>query len=315
MNLVYLDAHTLNPGDLDWTPLNQLGNVTLYDQTKADQLVERAKNADFVLVNKVKLNRETLQQLPQLRYIGVTATGYDVIDTQAAREQGITVTNVKGYGTDSVAQWTFALLLELTSQVGLHNQSVRAGDWQRCPDFCYWKSPLIELAGKTLGLVGFGDIGRKVADIGRAMGMNILVHKRHPDDSPGVRFVDLPTLFAESDVVSLHCPMTAENRGFVNRGLLATMKPTAFLINTSRGALVNEADLAEALNAGVIAGAGVDVVSTEPPVAGNPLFGVQNCIVTPHIAWASREARDRLLRSVVENVKAYLTGQPINVVN
>lgn len=315
MNLVYLDAHTLNPGDLDWTPLNQLGNVTLYDQTKADQLVERAKNADSVLVNKVKLNRETLQQLPQLRYIGVTATGYDVIDTQAAREQGITVTNVKGYGTDSVAQWTFALLLELTSQVGLHNQSVRAGDWQRCPDFCYWKSPLIELAGKTLGLVGFGDIGRKVADIGRAMGMNILVHKRHPDDSPGVRFVDLPTLFAESDVVSLHCPMTAENRGFVNRGLLATMKPTAFLINTSRGALVNEADLAEALNAGVIAGAGVDVVSTEPPVAGNPLFGVQNCIVTPHIAWASREARDRLLRSVVENVKGYLTGQPINVVN
>lgn len=315
MNLVYLDAHTLNPGDLDWTPLNQLGNVTLYDQTKADQLVERAKNADFVLVNKVKLNRETLQQLPQLRYIGVTATGYDVIDTQAAREQGITVTNVKGYGTDSVAQWTFALLLELTSQVGLHNQSVRAGDWQRCPDFCYWESPLIELAGKTLGLVGFGDIGRKVADIGRAMGMNILVHKRHPDDSPGVRFVDLPTLFAESDVVSLHCPMTAENRGFVNRGLLATMKPTAFLINTSRGALVNEADLAEALNAGVIAGAGVDVVSTEPPVAGNPLFGVQNCIVTPHIAWASREARDRLLRSVVENVKGYLTGQPINVVN
>ncbi len=314
MHIVYLDAHTLNPGDLDWAPLTSLGNVTFYDRTSPAQIVERAKEAEIVLVNKVKMSRETLGQLPKLRYIGVTATGYDIVDMQTARELNITVTNVRGYGTDSVAQHTFALLLELALNVGRHNQSVHAGEWERSPDFCYWKSPMVELAGKTLGLVGYGDIGKKVAAIGRAMGMTIVAYKRHPYDSPNVRFVNLPTLFAESDVVSLHCPMTSENKGFVNQDLLATMKPSAFLINTSRGALINETDLTEALNKRVLAGAGLDVLSTEPPTRENPLLTAQNCVITPHIAWASVEARGRLLASVVENMKAFLAGTPINVV-
>lgn len=315
MHIVYLDAHTLNPGDLNWSPLTALGSVTFYDRTNPDQIVSRAKDADIVLVNKVKMSRQTLAQLPRLRYIGVTATGFDVIDTVATHELSIIVTNVRGYGSDSVAQFTFALLLELALNVGRHNQSVRAGDWERSPDFCYWKSPLIELAGKTLGLVGYGDIGRKVAQIGWAMGMTIIVNKRYPDNSPDVRFVDLPTLFAQSDVVSLHCPMTVENREFVNAALLSTMKSTAFLINTSRGGLIQEADLADALNNGILAGAAIDVVSTEPPTNANPLLTARNCIVTPHIAWASFEARGRLLASVVENIKAFQAGTPINVVS
>ncbi|KAB7732410.1 D-2-hydroxyacid dehydrogenase [Rudanella paleaurantiibacter] len=315
MTIVYLDAYTLNPGDLDWAPLHALGNVQLYDRTAPEQLLERAHHADVILVNKIRMNRELLSQLPNLRYIGVTATGFDIIDVAAARELGITVTNVRGYSTYSVAQLTFALLLELTLHVGRHNDSVHAGDWVRCPDFSYAKSPLIELAGKTLGLVGYGDIGRKVADIGRAMGMNILVNKRHPDAGDGVQYVDIPTLFAQSDVVSLHCPATPENKGFVNAELLKQMKPSAFLLNTSRGALVNEADLAEALNTGVLAGAGIDVLSVEPPSADNPLLTAQNCIITPHIAWASFEARTRLLQLTIENIKAFAAGSPTNVVN
>ncbi|RAJ97966.1 glycerate dehydrogenase [Larkinella arboricola] len=317
MNLVFADAYTLNPGDLDWTPLTSLGSVTLHDRTAPDQLIERLKDADMVLVNKVKMNRQTLEQLPNLRYIGVTATGYDIIDWKAARQLGIVVTNVKGYSTESVAQLTFALLLELTHRAGLHADSVRAGDWARNPDFCYWKSPLVELAGKTLGLVGFGDIGKRVADIGRAFGMNILVNRRHTDEQPpeGIRYVDQTTLFAESDVVSLHCPATDENRGFVNTSLLRQMKPTAFLLNTSRGVLINEADLAEALNNGQLAGAGLDVLGTEPPAADNPLFSARNCLITPHLAWASLEARQRLLYEIVENIRAFFAGQPRNVVN
>lgn len=315
MNIVYLDAYTLNPGDLDWTPLMALGNVTFYERTSPEKLVEHALEAEVVLVNKIKMSRKILAQLPRLRYIGVTATGYDIIDTVAARELGIIVTNVRGYGSDSVAQFTFALLLELALNVGRHNQSVHAGDWERSADFCYWKSPLIELAGKTLGLVGYGDIGRKVAHIGQAMGMNVIVHKRHPDESAGVRFVNLPTLFAQSDVVSLHCPMTAENRGFVNKALLATMKPSAFLINTSRGALINEADLTEALTKSVLAGAAIDVLTAEPPTQSSPLLTAPNCIITPHIAWASFEARGRLLVSVVNNIKAFQAGTPTNMVN
>ena len=314
MHIVYLDAHTLNPGDLDWTPLTALGEVTFYDRTTTGEIVERVKDAAIILVNKVKMSRQTLVQLPKLRYVGVTATGYDIVDVVAARELGIIVTNVRGYGSDSVAQLTVALLLELALNVGRHSQSVHAGEWEQSPDFCYWKSPLIELAGKTLGLVGYGDIGRKVADIGRAMGMTIIVNKRHPDNSPNVQFVDLPTLFAQSDVVSLHCPMTPENRGFVNRDLLATMKPSAFLLNTSRGGLINEADLAEALHNGILAGVGIDVLSVEPPTSENPLLTAPKCIITPHIAWASFEARGRLLKAVVENIKAFQSGTPINVV-
>lgn len=318
--IVFLDAYTLNPGDLDWAPLNALGSVTLHDRTPPEAIVERAKDATILLVNKVKVSRDTLTQLPKLRYIGVAATGHDVIDSAVARDQGIVVTNVRGYGTDSVAQLTFALLLELAQNVGLHSESVRQGDWHRTSDFCFWKKPLIELAGKTLGLVGYGDIGRKVADIGRAFGMTILANKRHPDQSEGVQFVDLPTVFAQSDVVSLHCPATPENRGFVNKELLETMKPSAFLLNTSRGALINEADLADALKAGVLAGAGLDVVSVEPPGVDssgvtNPLFAAPNCLITPHIAWATAEARKRLLGALIQNIRAFLEGDPTNVVN
>lgn len=229
MNIVYLDAHTLNPGDLDWAPIQSIGNVTLYDRTRPDEVVERVKDAEIVLVNKVKLPRETLAQLPKLRYIGVTATGYDIVDVAAARERGIVVTNVKGYSTDSVAQLTFALLLELTHRVGRHTDSVQAGEWVTSPDFSYWRNPLIELAGKTLGLVGYGDIGQKVAGIGRAFGMNVLVNRRstQPETDETITIVDRETLFAQSDVVSLHCPATPNTIGFVNRTLLSKMKPSA----------------------------------------------------------------------------------------
>ena len=316
MNIVYPDAYTLNPGDLDWAPIQSLGNVTFYDRTAPDQLTERLKDADIVLVNKVKLTRETLAQLPRLRYIGVTATGYDIIDVIAAREQEIIVTNVKGYSTDSVAQLTFALLLELTHHVGQHAQSVRVGEWVRSPDFSYAKSSLIELAGKTLGLVGYGDIGRRVAAIGQAFGMHILATRRNPaqQSENGVTFVDRTTLFTQSDVVSLHCPAAPDTLGFVNEELLSRMKTTAFLLNTSRGSLLNEQDVANALNAGQLAGAGLDVLATEPPKPDNPLLTARNCLITPHIAWASYEARQRLLNAVAENVQAFLSGNPQNVV-
>jgi len=316
MQIVFLDGYTLNPGDLSWEALEALGTVSVYDRTTEDEFLERARPADILLVNKFQLTRERLVQLPNLRYVGVMATGYNNVDLAAAREQGVTVTNIRSYSTESVAQHTFALLLDLAYGTSTHAQSVQAGDWSRQPDFCYYRSPLMELAGKTLGLVGFGDIGQAVARIGQAFGMPVLVHRRHTTEAPpaGIRYVDLPTLFAESDVVSLHCPMTEENRGFVNRELLATMKPSAFFINTSRGGLVNEADLAEALNAGQLAGAGLDVLSTEPPSPENPLLSARNCLITPHIAWASFEARTRLLAIAVDNIRAFLAGEAVNVV-
>lgn len=316
MNIVYTDAYTLNPGDLDWAPIRSLGDVTLHDRTSPNELIGRVKDAEIVLTNKVKMPREVLDQLPSLRYIGVTATGYDIIDVAAARERGIVVTNVKGYSTDSVAQLTFALLLELTHHAGIHSQSVRAGEWVASPDFSYAKSPLIELAGKTLGLVGYGDIGRKVARIGRAFGMDVLVNRRNtqPEADGMVTVVDRETLFAQSDVVSLHCPATPDTIGFVNTALLSRMKPTAWLLNTSRGSLLNETDVADALNVGVIAGAGLDVLSVEPPSADNPLLTAKNCLITPHIAWASFSARQRLMQSVADNIRAFLDGAPRNVI-
>ncbi len=314
MNLVYVDAHTLNPGDLSWKPILALGSVTVYPRTAPDELVERCIRADTILTNKVRFDRATLEALPNLRYIGVTATGYDIVDLEAARNRGITVTNVRGYSTDFVAQHTFALLLELTQHVGRHSQSVSAGDWVQSPDFSCAKTPLIELAGKTLGIVGYGEIGKRVAAIGRAFGMTILVNRANPDLSDGANYVDLPTLFSQSDVVTLHCPMTAENRKFVNQEFLATMKPTAFLLNTARGGLLNESDVAYALNENRIAGAGLDVLSAEPPTADNPLLTAKNCVITPHIAWASRAARQRLMDQVCANVRAFWAGEPINVV-
>lgn len=311
-----MDGYTLNPGDLDWSGLEALGEVTVYDRTPAHLIIERSLGADVLLTNKTPLREETLTKLPGLRYIGVLATGYDVVDVKAADALGVTVTNVPNYGTASVAQFVFALVLELANRVGLHNDSVHRGEWSASPDWCYWRSPLTELAGKTLGIVGFGRIGMRTAEIGAAFGMKVKAYTpRVPKDAIGVpvQFSSLEDVLRSSDVVSLHCPLTEETREMINKETLGIMKRTAFLVNTSRGALIREADLADALREGTLAGAALDVLSKEPPDS-SPLLGLPNCIITPHIAWASQEARRRLLDQAVDNVKRYLDGQPVNVV-
>lgn len=316
MNIVYLDGYTLNPGDLSWEPLEVLGNFTVYDRTPAAQVVERAAEADAILTNKVQLTQEILQQLPQLQYIGVTATGYNNVDLETARAQGITVTNVRGYSTPSVAQHTFSLLLALTNRSELHSESVHDGEWANAADWCYWKNPLVELSGKTMGLIGLGDIGMQVARIAQAFGMQVLAHRKSETPAgEGIELVELEKLFRESDAVSLHCPLTEETSGIISNDSLALMKPTAYLINTGRGGLLKEKDVAEALNEGRLAGAAVDVLSTEPPASENPLLSASNCIITPHIAWASYESRKRLLHLAADNVAAFAQGNPINVVS
>lgn len=321
MKIVVLDGYTLNPGDLRWQALDALGDCTVYERTPKELVTERAAGAEIVLTNKVVLGWEQLAQLPQLRYIGVLATGYNVVDVEAARRQNILVTNVPAYSTASVAQMVFALLLELTQQVGHHARLVREGRWAASVDFCFWDRPLVELDGLTLGIVGYGAIGRRVARMARAFGMDVLVHTAHPEkyrqtaEGKEARFVGLDELFCASDAVTLHCPLTEETRALVDARRLESMKPTAYLINTGRGPLVDEAALAAALNAGRIAGAGLDVLSLEPPPAANPLLSAANCCITPHIAWATRAARERLLATAVANVRAFLAGQPQNVVN
>lgn len=316
MNLVVLDGYTLNPGDLSWEPLESIGNFTEYDRTPSDLIVERAKDADIVLVNKVILTKEIISKLPKLRYIGVLATGYNNIDIEAAKEKGITVTNVRAYGPASVAQQSFALLLALVNHAELHSQSVHAGEWTNAADWCYWKTPLVELAGKTMGLIGFGDIGSQVARIAQAFGMKVIVYRKNPSKSAqdDIELVSLDELFRKSDVVSLHCPLTDETKGVINTTHLSLMKPTAYLLNTGRGPLINEQELADALKQGTIAGAGLDVLSVEPPKADNPLLSAPNCIITPHIAWASFEARKRLLSMAADNVKSFLNGSPMNTI-
>ncbi|MDW8309896.1 MAG: D-2-hydroxyacid dehydrogenase [Verrucomicrobiales bacterium] len=316
MKIVVLDGFTLNPGDLSWDGLRALGECTIYDRTAPHETLARAAEAEIVLTNKVVLNREHLARLPRLRYISVLATGTNVVDLAAARERGIPVSNVPAYSTMSVAQATFALLLELTHHTGHHAQAVREGRWSRCPDFSFHDFPLIELAGLTLGIIGFGSIGRAVAEIAHAFGMSVLAHNPSPKPAPPwVRFTDLETIFRESDVVSLHCPLTPQTQSLVNATRLALMKPTAFLLNTSRGPVVDEQALAAALNAGRLAGAGLDVLSVEPPPPDNPLQGARNCIITPHYAWATGAARRRLMQVTIENVRAILAGRPQNVVN
>ena len=318
MKIVVLDGFTLNPGDLSWDDLKSLGACDIYDRTAEKDVVARAANAEIVLTNKTPVNRGHIQNLPSLKYLGVLATGYNIVDAAAARERQVPVANVPDYGTKSVAQMTLALLLELTQHAGHHAQTVREGRWNRSPDFCYWDHPLVELDGLTMGIVGFGRIGRAVAHLAEAFGLEILAYTPRPPEAfapGGVQFVGLDELFARSDVVSLHCPLTPQNRELVDARRLGQMKRTAFLLNTSRGPLVDEAALAEALNAGRIAGAGVDVLSVEPPAANNPLLAARNCLVTPHIAWASQAARSRLMRVAVSNVRAFLAGQPVNVVN
>lgn len=316
-NIVVLDGYTLNPGDLDWRALQALGNVTLYDRTPEATVAERIKDAHIILTNKAIVNETAIREATRLEYIGVTATGYNVVDTVAARSRQIPVTNVPAYSSASVAQLTFALILELCHHTGLHADSVRAGEWAKSADFSYWKTPLTELAGSTLGIVGLGQIGQAVARIAQAFGMKVIACHRHPerDAMSGVAFVDQATCFREADIVSLHCPLNAANREFVNTALLHTMKKTAFLINTSRGPLIREADLAAALQEGIIAGAALDVLSSEPPSADNPLVKAPHTIITPHIAWATQAARKRLMFTTVENVKAFLEGIPQNIIN
>ncbi len=316
MRIVVLDAHALNPGDLDWGPLLELGPCEVHERTDDQRIVERAQGADCVLTNKTRLTRSSLALLPALRYIGVLATGFNVVDCDAARERSIPVTNVPTYGTDSVAQLTFAHILHLASHVGPLARSVSQGRWNASRDWSYWDAPLLELHGLVMGIVGFGRIGRATARVARAFGMTIVAAETNPAGSdPGVRFVPLDELFRTSDVVSLHCPLTEDTRKIVSRGRLAMMKQSAFLINTSRGGLVDEAALAEALRAGQIAGAGLDVLSEEPPPDDNPLLAAPNCIITPHVAWATKAARQRLLDEAVENLRAFRAGIERNVVN
>jgi glycerate dehydrogenase len=317
MKLVVLDGYTLNPGDLSWEVFPPELKCQIFDRTAPDELHDRAKNADILLTNKTRLTGSALQSLPLLKYIGVLATGYDVVDVQQARRQGIDVTNIPAYGTSSVAQHVFALLLELCNHVGHHASAVSDGAWNRSPDWCFSQTPLMELHGKTLGIVGYGRIGQSVARISQAFGMNVIAtsSRRPANDMVGVRWATIDEVFSEADVISLHCPLNASTKGMVCAERIARMKREALLINTSRGGLIVEEDLAEALNSGRIAGAAVDVISTEPPREPNPLFEAKNCIVTPHIAWATKEARSRLMVTAVKNLNAWLSGNPQNVVN
>jgi len=316
MNIVVLDGHTLNPGDLDWGDLKALGKCEVFDRTPGEQIHSRAKYAEILLSNKTPLTKETLNELPKLKYIGVLATGYNVIDIEAAKARGIIVTNVPTYGTRSVAQMTMALLLELTQHAGHHSQRVRDGGWSSSEDWCFWDHPLIELDGLKMGLVGFGRIGRAVAELAKAFGMKVQVTTRdNPENPPdGIDFVELDELFRTSDVVSLHCPLTPETHRLANIDRIGLMKPSAFLINTSRGPLIDDGALAEALNENRIAGAALDVLSSEPPQSYNPLLTAKNCVITPHIAWATRAARSRLMKAATENVCAFIAGNPTNVV-
>ncbi len=317
MNIVVLDGYTLNPGDLTWKDLEAMGRCTVYDRTGPEEVVPRAKDAEIVLTNKTLLFSDVIKQLPKLKYIGVLATGYNVVDVEAAYNRGITVTNVPAYSTQSVAQMVFAHLLNLTQHVGHHAQTVRSQRWTSNPDFCYWDMPLIELVGLTMGIIGFGRIGKAAAKLALAFGMKVIAYDTAtPSSIPeGCQFVGLEYVFRSSDVVSLHCPLTPQTQNIINKERLELMKKTAFLINISRGPLVDEQALAQALNNERIAGAGLDVLSSEPPEKDNPLLKARNCFITPHIAWATRSARQRLLKVVIDNVAAFLAGKPQNVVN
>lgn len=317
MKIIALDGYTLNPGDNPWDDVAKLGDFTSFDRTPVAQIVERARDADIILTNKAPLSAQTISQLPRLKLIGVTATGYNMVDLAAARTRGIPVSNVPVYSTDTVAEYVMALLLNFYRQPQLHSELVKQGEWTRSADFCFWRTPLAELAGRTIGIVGFGRIGRRVGELATAFKMRVLANSRSHGVPPGypIEWLGLPELFAESDIVTLHCPLTPDSTGLVNKALLGRMKKSAYLVNTSRGPLVNEHDLAQALRDGMIAGAALDVVSTEPIPADNPLLKAPNLTLTPHIAWATMEARRRLMRVTAQNIAAFQSGKPINVVN
>jgi len=317
MKITVLDGYCLNPGDLSWDALAALGELEVFDRTRQEQVVERAQGAAVAFTNKTMMPGTVLEQLPALRYIGVLATGYNIVDVETARRLNILVTNIPTYGTASVAQFVFALLLELCHNVKLHSDAVRAGEWAAGPDWSFWKTPLVELAGKTMGIIGFGRIGRHAARIADALDMRVMAYDTYHGEDPGLagfRWGSIEEVLRESDAVSLHAPLFPETRGMINAQSLRLMKPTAFLINTSRGPLVVDHDLAGALNTGRLAGAGLDVLSIEPPDAANPLLSARNCLVTPHIAWATKEARARLMGLAVENLTAFLAGHPVNVI-
>jgi len=312
MKIVVLDGYAANPGDLSWAPLEQLGELTVYDRTAKEDIAARMAEADMVLTNKTVLTRELMAGAKNLKYVGVLATGYNVVDVAAAKELGVIVTNIPAYSTDSVAQMVFALLLEICQHAGHHSEAVHAGRWTNNPDFCFWDFPLMELAGKTMGIIGYGRIGKKVAEIARCFGMNVIAWTRTPRDP---ECVSLDELLAKSDVISLHCPLFPETQNLINRETIAKMKNGAIIINTSRGPVINDADLAEALKSGKIYAAAADVATVEPIPADNPLLGLENMIFTPHIAWATYEARVRLMNIAAENARAFIAGTPVNVVS
>ena len=318
MKIVILDSYTENPGDLSWDGIARLGELTGYDRTAAEDVIRRIGDAEVVFTNKAPITREVIDACPSIRFISVLATGYNCVDYVYAKEKGIPVTNIPAYGTDSVGQFAIALLLEICHHIGHHSDTVHAGKWTNSPDFCYWDYPLIELAGKTMGIIGFGRIGQVVGRVAKALGMKVLAFSRSESESGKAiadAYVDLDTLLRESDVVSLHCPLFPETEGIINKETIAKMKDGAILINNSRGQLVVEQDLADALNSGKLAAAGLDVVSVEPIRADNPLLSAKNCIITPHISWAAKEARERIMQMAEKNLQAYLDGSPINVVN
>ncbi|TWU31219.1 D-2-hydroxyacid dehydrogenase [Novipirellula artificiosorum] len=320
MKIVVLDGYTLNPGDLSWDGIKQHGTCAIHDRTNfaPEAVLDAIGDAEIVFTNKTPLPKQVLENTPSLRYVGVLATGYNVVDVQAARARGIVVTNIPTYGTAAVAQYTMALLLEMCHHVGDHSEEVKKGTWTKGPDFCFWKYPLIELAGKTMGIIGFGRIGQATAKIAQGFGLDILACDRESNptrESETCKYVSLDELYSQSDIVSLHCPLVEGTEGIINKSSIAKMKSGVMIINTSRGPLVVEQDLADALNSGKVAGAAVDVVSKEPIAADNPLIKAKNCIITPHIAWAPKESRSRLMETAVNNLNAFLSGAPVNVVN
>jgi len=323
MKAVVLDGYTLNPGDLSWDKLKELCDLTVYDRTAYDacglnEIVKRVGAADIVFTNKTPLSAEAITAMSKLKYIGVLATGYNVVDIKIAKQRGIVVTNIPTYGTNAVSQMAIALLLELCHHVGVHNEAVKKGEWASNPDWCFWKYPLVELAGKTIGIIGFGRIGQATARIAQALGMNVLAFDSYPlkeIESATLRYVELDELIAKADVISLHCPLLESTKGIINKNNIAKMKTGVMIINNSRGPLVMEKDLAEALNGGKVGGAALDVVSTEPINSDNPLLQAKNCIITPHISWAPKESRQRLMDIVINNLCQYIAGSPINVVN
>lgn len=317
MKIVNLDGYTTNPGDQSWDSFKQYGDFVVYDRTEPNEVIERAKDADALIINKTIITADMIEQLPKLKYIGLQSTGYNVVDCDAAKQRGIIVSNIPAYSTTAVAQLTFALIMEITNKVAIHSDAVHNGEWTSCPDFCFWKGSLTELDGKTIGIIGFGSIGQRVSNIAKAFGMNVLVYTPHPNPEKfiDVKFVGYDELCSNSDIITCHCPLTPQTENLIDKNAISKMKKSAIIINTSRGPVINDQDLADALNNDRIQGAGVDVLKVEPPEANNPLLNAKNCYITPHIAWAAFETRKRLLGILEDNLKAFVEGHPQNVVN